>query len=516
MHWGRIRRMALSLAMLVVATPAFSQSVNVISQFGTGGIDSVNAVASNSTGVFVAGTTGSAALIGADPTGNPLVHAGGTDVFVRKYNPDGTIAWTWQFGSAVNDEALGIAADANGVYVVGSTQGDLFGSNAGGRDAFIRKFNNAGVPLWDRQFGSDGNDSAKAVAVDAGGVTVAGSTSGAFPGQTSAGSQDGFAIRYALDPLPADAPLWVSQFGAPGFDDATGVAAESGGIYIAGWTNGTIAGTSAGGTDIYLRRYDAAGNHSWTLQAGGASGDLATAVAADSTGVYIVGSSSGSYIGSSTPDPDAFIVKYSLAGSSVLWGPVRIGTSAIDEFKGVASDGSAVYAVGSSSGSLQGTNAGLTDLIAVKWNTSGAEQWRLQLGSAAGEDANGVSAHASGIYVGGRTQGSLLGANAGSYDAFLARITQTTSSGATIADLIALVKSYNLKSGIENSLDAKLDAAAKAYDAAVSGDRYTACNQLGAFINAVQAQTGKAITQAQADALLAMTLQIKTSLGCPQ
>jgi hypothetical protein len=43
----------------------------------------------------------------------------------------------------------------------------------------------------------------------------------------------------------------------------------------------------------------------------------------------------------------------------------------------------------------------------------------------------------------------------------------------------------------------------------------TACNQINAFINYVMAQSGKQITVAQANQLIAAGLQIKATLGCP-
>jgi HYR domain len=84
-----------------------------------------------------------------------------------------------------------------------------------------------------------------------------------------------------------------------------------------------------------------------------------------------------------------------------------------------------------------------------------------------------------------------------------------------IADLIALVTSFNLRQGITNSLDAKLQNVLAALSAAGVGDIATACNKLNAFINEVQAQSGKAITTLQADQLLAQTAQVKGALGCP-
>lgn len=84
-----------------------------------------------------------------------------------------------------------------------------------------------------------------------------------------------------------------------------------------------------------------------------------------------------------------------------------------------------------------------------------------------------------------------------------------------IADLIALVTSFNLRQGITNSLDAKLQNVLAALSAVGVGDIATACNKLNAFISEVQAQSGKAITTLQADQLLAQTTQVKGALGCP-
>jgi hypothetical protein len=81
--------------------------------------------------------------------------------------------------------------------------------------------------------------------------------------------------------------------------------------------------------------------------------------------------------------------------------------------------------------------------------------------------------------------------------------------------LIALVQSFNLRQGIANSLDVKLTDVAGALNAANAGNTATACNKLGSFINEVQAQSGKALTTAQATQLINAALQIKTVMGCP-
>jgi hypothetical protein len=80
-------------------------------------------------------------------------------------------------------------------------------------------------------------------------------------------------------------------------------------------------------------------------------------------------------------------------------------------------------------------------------------------------------------------------------------------------DLIDTVKELNLQQGIENNLDVKLDAVLQALDDLNQHNDVAAVNALQAFINAVEAQRGKALTEAQADQLIDMAQAIISSLS---
>ncbi len=82
------------------------------------------------------------------------------------------------------------------------------------------------------------------------------------------------------------------------------------------------------------------------------------------------------------------------------------------------------------------------------------------------------------------------------------------------ATLIALVQSFNLAPGITNSLNAKLRNVLAALNAGNADHRANACNQLGAFVNAVTAQAGTQPTVSQAEQLIANANQIRAVLGC--
>jgi hypothetical protein len=76
------------------------------------------------------------------------------------------------------------------------------------------------------------------------------------------------------------------------------------------------------------------------------------------------------------------------------------------------------------------------------------------------------------------------------------------------ANLLDIVEEMNLKQGIDNSLDSKIQNIQDALDAANAGNREDAINKLQAFINAVESQRGKALTDEQADILVEEAMRI--------
>lgn len=85
---------------------------------------------------------------------------------------------------------------------------------------------------------------------------------------------------------------------------------------------------------------------------------------------------------------------------------------------------------------------------------------------------------------------------------------ETPTPEQAIRDLIDIVESMNLQQGIDNSLDAKLTSALDALEALKADQRNDAINKLHAFINEVEAQREKKLTNEQADHLIAATQEI--------
>ena len=71
-----------------------------------------------------------------------------------------------------------------------------------------------------------------------------------------------------------------------------------------------------------------------------------------------------------------------------------------------------------------------------------------------------------------------------------------------VNDIIQDVLELNISEGISNSLDAKLQSSLGALDDLNENNDVSAVNNLYAFINAIQAQRGKKISEADADAMI--------------
>lgn len=79
--------------------------------------------------------------------------------------------------------------------------------------------------------------------------------------------------------------------------------------------------------------------------------------------------------------------------------------------------------------------------------------------------------------------------------------------------VIEYVIDLNLQQGIENNLDAKLHAAINALADLNENNDVAAINVLQAFINAVEAQSGKKIPEAEAATLIAAVQNIIAQLS---
>lgn len=443
-------------------------------QFGTSTEDRGSALVAASDGsVVVVGTTGGTLPGSATP---------GTEsrgVFVTKYGADGTTLWVDQFGVDAADSPVsvsGVALDSlNNVIVVGTTNGPLPDNDVlGGSDAYIAKFSPDGDLLWLNHFGTAGDDSVKAVAVDTNdSILIVGSANGAFPGGTHAGNYDAYVARFS----PDGTNTWVTQFGSYASDAADGVViAVDGSVFVHGTAAGPLPGNVHGGgtlIDAYVAKLDSDGGVEWLTQMGTAERDEITAIALATDGGVAVGGFTGgalpgagghaglrdafvgklaangsalwvhqfgtadsdqlnhlvmdsdgsSIVVAGNADDNAFVGKFSATGSEVWMEELTSTVSASAHWVHVASNGS-VVALGQNSGQMEGASIGNPlDVFISDFTAAGEWQRTRQYGSGGFERPLGFAVNAAGtIYITGETNGTLIDAgtpNAGGYDAFV-------------------------------------------------------------------------------------------------
>jgi uncharacterized protein (TIGR03437 family) len=177
---------------------------------------------------------------------------GGPDVFVEKFNSNGSLLYSTLLGGTNIDEPFGIAADSGGdAFVTGvsyssaipnAPAGGAQTMNNGNGDAFVAKLNPTGAALMYFTFlGGSENDQANAIAVDPlGNAYIGGQTSStglATAGAAQAGlagSANGFVAQ--LNPA-GTAFGYVTYLGGTHQDYISGLVADSvGNVYVTGYT----------------------------------------------------------------------------------------------------------------------------------------------------------------------------------------------------------------------------------------------------------------------------------------
>jgi hypothetical protein len=356
----------------------YDASGNVLWAKSAGGTDDDlgNAVATDAQGnVYVTGSYRSSSIVFGSLT---LTHSAGAsaDVFIVKYNANGSALWAKKAGGSNNDEGYSVATDLTGnVYVVGKFAQDpiVFGgitlNNPGFvGNIFIVKYSATGTALWGKAIGGDGDDIPYDVTTDAAeNVYLVGQyysltmivdtdTLHNTPGVVGNPS-DMFIIKYN----ETGGLLWAKSEGGNYSELPYSVITDAAGnVFVTGTYNtphlvigvDTMPNAYSGSYGIFLIKYFSNGAVNWAYGVRGASSNAGKSIATDAAGnVYITGDLSGNYLlldadtiyinGSF----DAHILSFDTYGS-LLWGRT-LGGSGYELGNGIATDAAGnIFVVG--------------------------------------------------------------------------------------------------------------------------------------------------------------------------
>ena len=270
-----------------------------------------------------------------------LVSHGLEDIFLAKYNSNGTQVWVRSAGSVLGDNAFSLSVNLAGeVYITGKVIGDqlliendTIAANGGNdADVFVAKYDAAGNYLWAVTGGGSEEDMTFAIDNTSDGGAV---VSGFFYGTSTFGihsissngpdEHDAFVARIDND----GNWLWATSVGGTLGDASYGIVVGKSDIcyvtgYFAGFANfGNLTVDARGYNDIFLARFSPQGSCDMVVRAGGSELDIGLDIDLDEDGnPHITGfydAASGNVEFQETPvsgdGKEVFVAKYNGAGN---------------------------------------------------------------------------------------------------------------------------------------------------------------------------------------------------------
>jgi hypothetical protein len=465
-----------------------------VQQIAGEGHTDASSLAVTSDGVYLAGSFENTVRIGgtvlnSDAPTNPT--GSNTDLFVARFIDDALavrLAWVQRGGGAEYETSSAISVSGSQVFVVGTLTGDAhFGdlivpvSTTG--KIKIALFAALGVgtsqpspitpatPAWKAAL-PVGASLLRATAVDTqGNVLVAGAFQGTMrlgsTTLTSVGDYDIFVAKWS--PASQDF-VWAQRAGGAGFEQAMAVAVTSAGVYVTGqfisstatFGSTSLTNASSSNSDVFVAKLTDAGStasFAWAQRAGGAGYEIATAVAADGSNVFLAGSFSGtsasfgSTVLTGESENAVFIAKLRDEGTaaSFTWAQQAGGAagSGYPYAQALAVSGNNVYIAGSFSGvvgfgstSLTGMGPNTADIFVARLTDAGSTAsfaWARQAGGTSEDAATALAVNGANVYLAGYFKSSTAQfgdvilssdptSSANTSDLFVAKLTDSGSA----------------------------------------------------------------------------------------
>ena len=409
--------LALFVSSLQAATPTFEW----VAAGGGAKNDKTRAVTFDREGnAFFAGeTTDDGAFGDLKRTG-----LGGMDFFVAKVSKEGRFLWVRSLGGSLVDRGYGVATDAAGnAYVTGhyqSTDAQANGQplpNAGDYDIFVAKYDPEGTLLWIRTAGGKGYDYGHGIVVDSKGDIV---VTGAVAGEAKFGdvtvnvgstTRPIFCAKY-----DADGTLkWVKTTSGKFSGSGHGVGVDGkDSVYIGGsgggaGSIGSVALEVAQGQAGIVLKLTPEGAGVWTASLPGVPSAGFHEIAVDAAGrTWCAGMFKGVLNASpikttSDKDSDGVLAHFNPAGK-LVWSHALQGP-ATDYCLGVATDNTGrCFVTGefSATATFAGQtlqSQGATDIYTAAFDEKGRGEWLVPSGGIKGDNAYTMAWHPSGRII---------------------------------------------------------------------------------------------------------------------
>ncbi len=324
---------------------------------------------------------------------------------LKDVDADKMIQWVSLIGSELTDTGQSIAIGVDGIYITGSTYGNLYeDKNLGDSDVYVSKLDFEGNRVWSKQFGSKGSDGGTGIIVADNSLYITGFIRGDIDDQKSIGDNDMFVAKMDLD----GNRIWTKIIGSSDKDRGEAIAVGQDGIFVAGVTRGVIGSNKLYGMwDIFVTKLDFFGNIIWGGTIGSPNHEEVKGLSVINDNVFVVGNTLGDVDGNkNTGFSDILLVKYDISGKKI-WTRV-FGSDKSDYGNSVYAGIEGIYLTGETQGDIDGNkNNGGSDMFLTKFDLSGNKIWTRTLGSTKNELGFGLFVRLDGVYVTGRTKGDI-------------------------------------------------------------------------------------------------------------
>ncbi len=377
-----------------------------------------------------------------------LTSSGVSDVFVTKTDKNGNFKWAVKGGGSGSCRGLAIKVDAAGnSYVTGYYYGSAtFGSktitSAGAQDVFIAKYDNQGTLLWVVSAGGAMADIGNAITIDNSGNVL---VTGEFAGTATFGTYTLTSVKNNVNVFTTKLDgsgnfLWAKMGSGPHTNRGLGVGCDpSGNVYVTGQFTDTITFDNVHKGSLYnavfLIKYNSSGNEQWFTMAGGGTANIANGIAVDkNSNIYLTGDFSGTLSFFVSPvvsltnvyGNKIFVVKYDQTGK-LLW-DVADGSNSQVTSKAISLDGSGnPYVIGNFECRFNGyadqygqgtfNSVGYWDIFVAEYlGSTGVWQWSRQIGGHNDNLGYGIAVNSTGdIYTAGSFNQDMIITSAGGY-----------------------------------------------------------------------------------------------------
>lgn len=285
-----------------------------------------------------------------------------------------------------------MAIEGENIYLAGSAsnyasqlQAGSLNLSGGLKDIYLAKYDLGGNLLFEALIGGENDDSAFGLEVQQGVMYVLGETwSKEFPGAPgNAGEDDALVLSVSADFSQIQ---WARRIGGSDQDSGRAIAIKGSLLYLTGisWSSDLVTGDAKGNADAFLARIDLTGGMDWLKVFGGSNLDVPYDLVLSSDKIWVTGQTfSNNFGGTVKGGGDIFVVRFDLAGNNEFSGLYGSRQEEIGFSIDLAEDGSIYISGATKSPDLPmaiGEYSDSFDGLLIKLNNIGELQFATYMG----------------------------------------------------------------------------------------------------------------------------------------